>query len=141
MHTQPDLSRMKRDLTDLVGINTENPPGRELEAAQRVHWLLASEGFDLSLSEYKPGRANVMARLENGPGPTFAFNTHLDVVPAGDGWQSDPFILREADGRLYGRGSCDAKGPLTAMIEAMRMLAANRGNWSGTLLGVFTADE
>jgi acetylornithine deacetylase/succinyl-diaminopimelate desuccinylase family protein len=141
MHTQPDLSRMKRDLTDLVGINTENPPGRELEAAQRVHWLLASEGFDLSLSEYKPGRANVMARLENGPGPTFAFNTHLDVVPAGDGWQSDPFILREADGRLYGRGACDAKGPLTAMIEAMRMLAANRGNWSGTLLGVFTADE
>ncbi|MGI4984801.1 MAG: M20 family metallopeptidase [Janthinobacterium lividum] len=141
MSLQPDLARMKRDLAALVGVNTENPPGRELEAAQRVHRLLAAEGFDLSLSEYKPGRANVMARMENGPGPTFAFNTHLDVVPAGDGWQSDPFILREADGRLYARGACDAKGPLTAMIEAMRMLAANRGRWSGTLLGVFTADE
>ncbi|MCY0386168.1 M20 family metallopeptidase [Robbsia sp. Bb-Pol-6] len=141
MSLQPDLSRMKRDLAALVGVNTENPPGRELEAAQLVHRLLAAEGFDLSLSEYKPGRANVMARMENGPGPTFAFNTHLDVVPAGNGWRSDPFILREADNRLYARGACDAKGPLAAMIEAMRMLAANRGRWSGTLLGVFTADE
>ena len=117
---------MKRDLAALVGISTENPPGREVEAAQRVHRFLASGSFDLSMSEYKPGRANVMARPENGPGPTFAFITHLNVVPAGDGWQSDPFVLREADNRLYGRGSCDAKGPLTAMIEAMRMLAANR---------------
>jgi acetylornithine deacetylase/succinyl-diaminopimelate desuccinylase len=132
---------MKRDLAALVGVNTENPPGREIEAAQLVHRLLAAEGLDLSLSEYKPGRANVMARMENGPGPTFAFNTHLDVVPAGDGWQSDPFVLREADNRLYARGACDAKGPLAAMIEAMRMLAANRSAWSGTLLGVFTADE
>jgi succinyl-diaminopimelate desuccinylase len=141
MSTQPDLLRMKRDLAALVGINTENPPGRELEAAQLVHRLLAAEGFDLSLSEYKPGRANVIARLENGPGPTFAFNTHLDVVPAGDGWASDPFILREADGRLFGRGSCDAKGPLAAMIEAMRLLVTNRSSWSGTLIGVFVADE
>src|SRR3984885_94960 len=115
MSTQPDLLRMKRDLATLVGINTENPHGSELEAAHLLHRLLAVEGFDLSLSEYKPGRANVIARLENGPGPTFAFNTHLDVVPAGDGWASDPFILREADGRLFGRGSCDAKGPLAAM--------------------------
>lgn len=67
---QPDLARMKRDLAALVGINTENPPGREIEAAQLVHRLLEEAGFDLSLSEYKPGRANVMARLENGPGPT-----------------------------------------------------------------------
>lgn len=137
----PDAARMKRDLATLVGINTENPPGREIEAAQLTGHLLADEGFDLSLSEYKPGRANVIAKLENGSGPCFAFNTHLDVVPAGDGWSSDPFRLREADGRLYGRGSCDAKGPLAAMIEAMRMLAADRASWSGTLLGVFVADE
>ncbi|MEK6345849.1 MAG: M20 family metallopeptidase [Burkholderia sp.] len=138
---QPDLSRMKRDLAALVGINTENPPGREIEAAQWVHRALEAEGFDLSMSEYKPGRANVMARLENGPGPVFAFNTHLDVVPAGEGWASEPFTLREADGKLYGRGACDAKGPLAAMLEALRMLAADRASWSGTLLGVFTADE
>ncbi|MCS6067423.1 M20/M25/M40 family metallo-hydrolase [Klebsiella variicola subsp. variicola] len=47
--------------------------------------------------------------MNNGPGPCFAFNTHLDTVPAGSGWASDPFTLTERDGRLYGRGACDAK--------------------------------
>lgn len=141
MTTTPDIARMKRELADLVAIRTENPPGREVEAAAFVAGLLAPAGFDLSSTEYQPGRVNVVARLENGPGSVFAFNTHMDVVPAGDGWSSDPFVLREEGGRLYGRGACDCKGPLVAMVEALRMLAGDRGAWSGTLLGVFVADE
>lgn len=138
---QADSVRMKRDLAALVAINTENPPGHEHEAAECVAGWLREAGFDLSFSEYAPGRTNVIALLQNGDGPCFAFNTHLDTVPAGSGWSSDPFILTERDGRLYGRGACDAKGPLVAMVEALRMLAARRHNWSGTLMGVFTADE
>ena len=141
LNSVPDVARMKRDLATLVGIDTQNPPGREMEAAKFLHGLLAAEGFDVSLSEYQPGRANVVARLENGGGKVFAFNTHMDVVPVGEGWSSDPFKLREAEGRLYGRGACDCKGPLAAMVEAMRMLAAERQSWSGTLLGVFVGDE
>jgi acetylornithine deacetylase/succinyl-diaminopimelate desuccinylase len=141
MNQPPDFARMKRDLAALVAINTENPPGHELQAAQYLKTLLQAEGFDLSLSEYKPGRVNVIARYANGPGPTFAFNTHIDTVPAGEGWATDPFVLHEADGKLYGRGSCDAKGPMVAMIEATRMLMACRERWSGTLMAVFTADE
>jgi acetylornithine deacetylase/succinyl-diaminopimelate desuccinylase family protein len=141
MSISPDVVRMKRELAALVAIDTQNPPGREAEAAQYVRDLLATEGFDVSLQEYKPGRINVVARMENGAGPVFAFNTHMDVVPVGEGWSSNPFALREADGRLYGRGACDCKGPLASMLEAMRMLKANRAAWSGTLLGVFVADE
>ncbi|RLM16638.1 acetylornithine deacetylase [Gibbsiella quercinecans] len=137
----PDIDRMKRDLASLVAINTENPPGREREAAECIHSWLVAAGFDLTLSEYAPGRTNVIARLENGAGPCFAFNTHIDVVPAGNGWSQDPFTLTERDGKLYGRGACDAKGPLVAMLEAMRMLAANRESWRGTLMGIFVADE
>jgi succinyl-diaminopimelate desuccinylase len=137
----PDFVRMKRDLAALIAINTENPPGHELAAAHHLHGLLEAEGFDLALSEYKPGRVNVIATFANGAGPTFAFNTHIDTVPAGEGWRTDPFVLHEADGKLYGRGSCDAKGPMAAMIEACRMLIAVRGRWSGTLMAVFTADE
>lgn len=138
---QVNSVRMKRDLAKLVAINTENPPGQEREAAECLADWLISAGFDLSFSEYAPGRTNVIAVLTNGPGPCFAFNTHIDTVPAGTGWSSDPFILTERDGRLYGRGSCDAKGPLVAMIEALRQLAEHRQLWSGTLMGVFTADE
>ncbi|WP_171070462.1 M20 family metallopeptidase [Methylobacterium sp. 17Sr1-39] len=137
----PDTRRLKRDLADLVAIRTENPPGREVEAAAFVASRLREAGLDVALDAYKPGRVNVEARLVNGPGPVFAFNTHLDTVPAGEGWSSDPFVLREADGRLYGRGACDCKGPLAAMLEAVRLLAAARSAWSGTLLAVFVADE
>jgi len=141
MTHMPDAARMKRELAEIIAIRSENPPGGEGEVAVYVERLLKEEGFSVSLTEYKPGRFNVEARLENGTGPVFAFNTHMDTVPAGDGWTSDAFTLREADGKLFGRGACDCKGPLIAMIEAMRMLAADRATWSGTLLGVFVGDE
>jgi len=141
MSLSPDVARMKRELADLIAIDTQNPPGDEARAAQFLRGLLVTEGFEVALQEYKPARINVVARLENGAGPVFAFNTHMDVVPVGDGWASDPFVLKEMNGRLYGRGACDCKGPLAAMLEAMRMLAADRAAWSGTLLGVFVADE
>src|SRR5215471_375810 len=105
--TAPNASRMKSDLARLVSFKTENPPGQEVGAAQFLAKLLSEEGFSTEIDEYKPGRANVVARLENGSGPVFAFNTHMDVVPAGEGWSSDPFGLTERDGRLYGRGACD----------------------------------
>jgi acetylornithine deacetylase/succinyl-diaminopimelate desuccinylase len=141
MLIHPDRARMTGDLERLVAFNTENPPGREVEAARFLADRLAVAGFDIALSEFMTGRVNVVARLDNGPGPVFAFNSHIDTVPAGDGWTSDPFRLVERGGRLVGRGSCDAKGPIAAMVEALRLLAADRASWSGTLLGVFVADE
>ena len=137
----PDESRLKSSLDRLVSINTENPPGREAEAARMIVAELTAMGCRTEAVDILPGRTNVIAVFENGPGPSFAFNTHIDVVPAGDGWTSDPFRLREDGGQLFGRGSCDAKGPLVAMLEAMRVLIAGRANWSGTLIGAFVADE
>jgi succinyl-diaminopimelate desuccinylase len=132
---------MKAELARLVAFKTENPPGEEIAAAQFLASLFRELGFATELDEYKPGRANMIARLDNGDGPVFAFNTHMDVVPAGEGWSADPFVLRERDGNLFGRGACDAKGPLIAMVEAMRMLHVQRTSWRGTLLGVFVGDE
>ena len=97
-----------------------------------------------SPSEIRPlaeGRANVVGRIDNGAGPSFAFNSHMDTVPAGGGWSSDPFRLTERDGKLFGRGACDAKGPVVAMVEAGRLLASQRGSWRGTLVLMFVADE
>ncbi len=90
MSLSPDVARMKRELADLVAIDTQNPPGHEALAAQFLRGLLMTDGFEVTLQEYKPARINVVARLENGAGPVFAFNTHMDVVPVGDGGRPIP---------------------------------------------------
>ena len=141
MTHQPDAERMMRELADLVAIRSENPPGREADVARYVAERLSEIGLEVALDEYEAGRFNVEAILSNGPGPVFAFNTHVDTVPAGDGWSSDPFVLTQRDGKLFGRGACDCKGPLAAMLEAVRLLATDRAGWSGTLLAIFVADE
>ncbi len=133
--------RLKARLGRLVGLNTENPPGREIEAARFVADELAACGCEVHVDGFDAERANIVAVLQNGEGPTLAFNSHLDVVPAGEGWSRDPFVLVEDGGRLFGRGACDAKGPIVAMIEAVAMLANNRRAWAGTLVAVFVADE
>lgn len=48
--------------------------------------------------------------------------THADVVPAGDGWDTDPFGLALKDGNLYGRGTHDDKGPTIAVLYAMKAI-------------------
>jgi len=137
----PDRQRVLERLARLIAFKSENPPGREIEAIGYLADLFRGMGLQVEIDEFAPGRANVVARLDNGAGPTFAFNSHVDVVPAGGGWTSDPFTLTSRDGQLYGRGACDAKGQVACMIEAIELLAAERSRWSGTVLGVFVGDE
>lgn len=75
-------------------------------------WLMA-RGWNVTLQEVSPGRSNVWASRRGG-GVTFS--THLDTVP--------PYVAPRLDGnRLYGRGSCDAKGIAAAMLVAADQLA------------------
>lgn len=69
-----------------------------------------------------------------GAGRGLAFLSHLDVVPPGDGWTRDPFTPEIAGGRLYGRGSGDAKASVATMVLAARDLAARSGDFSGRLV-------
>ena len=121
-----DEGQKKLLLQKLVGFDTQNPPGHEQICAHYILTEMQEMGCRAQTIDVGEGRTNVAGVFENGPGPTFAFNTHIDVVPAGDGWSSDPFSLKESNGNLYGRGACDAKGPMTAMLEAMRLLIAAR---------------
>lgn len=128
-------------LARLVAFDTQNPGRTEGACAAWIADHLRALGAEVTLDGFAADRPNVIARIENGPGPAFAFNTHMDVVPAGDGWKTDAFTLRRAGPNLIGRGACDAKGPLAAMLEAIARLASEHEKWSGTLLGIFVADE
>ena len=141
MTAAPDVGRLVGLLERLVAIDTQNPPGNEAQAAAMLAENLRDTDFTVEVKTVAEGRANIIARFDNGDGPCFAFNSHVDTVPVGNGWTSDPFRLTERDGRLYGRGACDAKGQVVAMVEAGRLLLAERDAWRGTLLLTLVADE
>lgn len=75
------------------------------------------------------------------PGPTIALVSHLDVVPAGEGWTRDPFAATIEGTRLYGRGSGDAKASVAAMLWAARDLLDSGAVDAGRLLLLFGYGE
>ncbi len=141
----PDSARLAGLLERLVGFDTQNPPGQEHAAAAMLAEELHGYGMEATARPVAhdgfPPRANAVGILRNGPGPVICFNSHIDTVPVGVGWSSDPLRLVERGGKLYGRGACDAKGPIVAMAEACRLLAADRSAWRGTVVAAFVADE
>ena len=108
-------------MTDVLALASEllaihSPSGGEGPAIDFVsRWLLA-KGWNVHIQEVSPGRGNVWATRAGG-GVTLS--THLDVVP--------PYLPPRLDGdKLYGRGSCDAKGIAAAMMVAAERLAAEQ---------------
>ena len=66
----------------------------------------------------------LVARIGAGdPSRRLTFSGHVDVVPASGAWRSPPFRLTVRDGRLYGRGTCDMKAGVAAIVEAVRVVA------------------
>lgn len=74
-------------------------------------------GARCQLTSEVEGKANLFATLGPDGDGGIILSGHTDVVPvAGQDWSSDPFKMRQADGRLYGRGACDMKGFIAASL-------------------------
>jgi succinyl-diaminopimelate desuccinylase len=138
-----DRERLVGRLQSMVRAASENPPGNEAEAARLVAGYCSELGLSVGTHEAEPNRPSVLARMGDGSGPTLTYCSHIDVVPAGDRslWVEDPFGGRVADGRLYGRGSGDAKGPVAAALEAVNVLREGHFPVAGTLELALVADE
>jgi succinyl-diaminopimelate desuccinylase len=127
-------------LSRLVAARTENPPGNESLACDVIEELVRPWGLAAERHASQPGRDNLILRVGAGR-PRLAVALHTDVVPAGDGWGLDPFSAQEKDGRLYGRGASDDKGPLAAMLLVVRELCRHGADLKGQLLFAAVADE
>lgn len=105
-------------------IRTQSPPGGEGEVAGLVREQMEELGYD----EVRVDEAgNVLGGVAGrGEAPAVTFNTHLDHVDAGDpdAWPHPPFGGEVHDGRVWGRGAVDIKGPLAAQVHAVGRLAA-----------------
>ena len=116
-----------RDIARLVSIPSVEGPaapdapfGIESKRALDCALQIAEElGLDTVNCENKIGYASVGE--DRGQG-YLATITHVDVVPAGDGWTEDPFTVRERDGFLLGRGVMDDKGPSILCLYALKYL-------------------
>ena len=118
-----NLSPVIQTLAEIVRINSVNSsyeagPG-EMEIANWVRSFFAQRGIEVWEQEVFPNRPNVIARL---PGRDASrrviLEAHMDTVSV-QGMSIPPFEPRLEDGRLYGRGSCDTKAGLAAMMHAV----------------------
>lgn len=116
----------------------ESGAGEAAIAQLTAEWMRAW-GLTVETSEVAPGRWNVIGCLRGeGVGPTLLLNGHLDTVGVA-GMSVDPFAAQLRDGRLWGRGSCDMKGGVAALLAATAKIA--RDPPPGALLVALTADE
>jgi len=136
---------------DLIRFPTVNPPGEAYRpCAEYLGARLGKLGFETEFirAEGTPGdtdrypRVNVVARFDGrSSGPCVHFNSHIDVVEAGDGWTVDPFAGVVKDGRVYGRGACDMKGGLAASVIAVEAFMQVYPDFPGAIEISGTVDE
>jgi len=140
-----DLVReeVTRLLSDLIRIDTSNPPGNETAAAEYVRDLLAAEGLTSEIVESAPGRGSLIARMPgSGRKKSLLLMSHLDVVPAeARGWEHPPFAGVVRDGFVWGRGAWDCKGMVAPEVVALCLLLREGFRPQGDVVLALWADE
>lgn len=117
-------------------------PGEERAVQEAVaDWLRANGIAAEGRPTEDPNRPNIVAQIENGPGPVLLLNGHTDTVLAAEGWSSDPWTPRRDGDRLYGLGACDMKSGVAAAMLATRALDRHRDRWRGTVIFTSVVDE
>ena len=130
-------------LSEMIRINTTNPPGNETAATKYVAENLGGEGFECEFFESAPERGSVITRLKGtGEKPSLLLLSHLDVVAAdAKEWSVDPFGGVVKDGFVWGRGALDMKGMTAVEVMVMKLLKRNSVKLRGDVVLAATADE
>jgi acetylornithine deacetylase/succinyl-diaminopimelate desuccinylase family protein len=138
------LIRVVELTKDLIRIPSENPPGNQKPIADFIERRMKEIGMEVDRYDYQPNKPNVVGKLVGkNETPVLMLNGHVDTVPAGDleRWTTGAFEAAERDGRIYGRGACDMKGGVAAMICAAEEIANLGLDLKGTLLVACVVDE
>jgi succinyl-diaminopimelate desuccinylase len=136
-----DMDYLLRVLRDLIAFRTVAPPGSCYHEV--VDYLvpifkgmgftvdkmvMPQEVFEAQCTDARlvGDRVNMRASLDVGAKETLVIYAHLDVVPPGDGWTTDPFQMVVKGERAYGRGISDCKGSVACLIAALKILLEAR---------------
>ena len=118
-----DVISLLQQLIRIPSVNPDNAPGTEQIGEETLAIFLSgwleSIGAEVTLEEIKPGRPNLIARFAPLDGrPRILLGPHLDTVGVG-GMIIEPFSGEIRDGKVWGRGAADTKGPMAAMLWAL----------------------
>lgn len=123
--------------SDLVKINSDNPPGITTEVIEYISDLLSTLGIATDIIENAPGHCNLISRKQGHP---LLLCGHVDVVPAlDDGWQHPPHSGTIDETYVWGRGSTDMKGGCASILSAVASLVDDGIDPSVSL--AFVCDE
>ncbi len=132
-------------LQQYLRIDTTNPPGNELRAAQFFKKILDAEGIESRIFEYQTGRADLWARLLHttaAPKRPIILLNHMDVVTSdAQHWKTPPFSGEMMDGSIYGRGAQDMKNEGIAQLMAMIMVKREKVALDRDLIFLAVSDE
>ncbi|MCI8639138.1 MAG: M20 family metallopeptidase [Coprococcus sp.] len=130
-------------LADLVKIESTNVGKYEKEIGDFVAaWMERETGLPVVKDEFEPGRFNVVCKLEGEiHDPAFVSIHHMDVVPSGDGWDTEPFKPVIKDNRMYGRGTGDMKAGLACGMLSFRDMVKLGKKPKRDIIFIATADE
>ncbi|TFG00080.1 MAG: M20 family peptidase, partial [Promethearchaeota archaeon] len=132
-------------LRELIKAKSYNPPGNEKNVALKIKDYLSRERIKCEILPFGDNRANLLAFLnDNFNNKNLLYNGHMDVVPPGNEaeWKNPPLSATIKRNKLiFGRGATDMKGPLAAMIIALKILKKLDLNLSGNLILNAVADE
>ena len=140
------FSEYKEDLADLIAIdsvleeNGQEPFGESIqEALEKILEIAKNLGFETMID---PEGYYGYAEIGEGE-ELFGVLGHIDVVPVGDlnNWESDPFELTEKDGKLFGRGTSDDKGPMLASMYALKAILDEGYELNQRVRFIFGTDE
>lgn len=135
-------------LKQLIRLPSVNPMGRDVAGAPYFEYQVTDflERFfdELGVPWHRqpttPQRDNIVACLEGNSDAVLAFEVHQDTVPV-DGMTIDPWEPTLREGRIYGRGACDDKGPMACMLTAFAQLAQQRPAGMPTIVMACTVNE
>lgn len=117
------ISECLRILKELIQINSENPPGNTRLAIEFIQNWAENNEIPVKTQWYDEKQANIVLSVGKA-NKSIVMCGHLDTVPAGDlkNWNYNPFGAEEREGYIYGRGSADMKGGVSACLGALKSL-------------------
>jgi succinyl-diaminopimelate desuccinylase len=133
--------RLAQTIKKLISFDSQNPPGDEREIACFVGSYLGSLGLKTRIYSFKKNRDNILAVLKGRGRRSLLLTPHLDTVPAGKSWKTDPFNAKIVGDRIYGLGATDCKGNLSSLLEAVHSIIEDGIKLDYNIIFAATADE